>query len=370
MAKLLVAICCILFLVSLVHGAKKLKWERETDASDVRPPVRSANILGGIDKTLVMWGGFNECFDNTIPGCDNIYPTDTWEYDTHDDEWTQIFPTVSPPVRVFMAYDNWEKEEMVLLYGGLRYNTHLTDFQFYGDLWAYSPATNTWSLRAQNNAGPGVRMAAGIAVEKSTMYLFGGLGGNFQSHNDLWSFDLITGLWTLISPDTNDLSVPDDRYQPTFEINRPKGDTIFLHGGNFSPAGSGEQRQDSWAYDIESNTWTDITADFPGRIHNAACARNKEFILAFGDVNDDEHECRVNQLSGGQLPVDDVFRYTANKDTWEELNVSGGPGPLKRVSSTTIGNKFYVWGGFDFICDENQLNGFPVYNRDLYSFKL
>jgi N-acetylneuraminic acid mutarotase len=369
MSKLLVAICCILFLVSTVSGTKKAKWDRETDAGDIRPPTRSAAVLGGIDKTLVMFGGFDECFDNAIVGCDNIYFGDTWEFDTHHGDWTQITPAVSPPVRVFMATDNWDSGESVMMYGGLRYNSRLTNFQFYGDLWAYTPSTNTWTSIVFANAGPGVRMAAGIAIEKNTLYLFGGLDGSFTSHNDLWSLNLITRVWTLISPDTTSTSVPVHRYQTTFEMNRPKGDTIFLHGGNFSPAGSGQQRQDSWSYDIESNTWTDITADFPGRIHNGGCARNKEFILAFGDVNDDEHECRVNTLSGGQLPVDDVFRYTSNKDTWEELTVKGGPGPLKRVSSTSLESTLYVWGGYDFICDENQLNGHAVYNRDLYSWK-
>jgi N-acetylneuraminic acid mutarotase len=269
-----------------------------------------------------------------------------------------------------MATDNWEDDGSVVIFGGIRYNAAVTVRTFFSDIWSYDPSVNTWTLIPQNNAGPGPRMGAGIAIDGDTMYMFGGIDPTFQSHNDLWKFDLMTGLWTLITPDNTNPALPDDRYIFTFEINRPRADSIYLHGGNFSPAGSGEQRQDSWEYNIQTNTWTDITGDFPARIHNAAGARNKEFYLAFGDVNDDTQECRTNQASGGQNPVNEVWRYTANKDTWEQLTVLGGPGELKRVASTVVGNTLYVWGGYDFVCGEDHLGGFAVYQRDLYSLKL
>jgi len=367
MSKLFLTLC-ILFSVAL--AAKTLRWNKETDASQVRPSERSAGILGGVDKTLVLFGGFFECFDVSTPGCEHTYFGDTWEFDTQTGLWTETTPALSPEARAFMATDNWEEDDSVVIFGGIRYNAAVTVRQFYGDIWAYSPDTNTWRLVPQNNVGPGPRMGAGIAIDGNTMYVFGGIDPTFQSHNDLWSFDLTTGLWTLITPDNTNPALPDDRYIFTFEINRPRSDTIFLHGGNFSPAGSGEQRQDSWEYNIQTNTWTEITGDFPGRIHNGAGARNKEFYLVFGDVNDDANECRTNQASGGQNPVDEVWRYAANKDTWEQLTVTGGPGDLKRVASTVLGNKLYVWGGYDFVCGEDNLGGFAVYQRDLYSLKL
>jgi len=362
-------VLCVALLVSVAF-ASQANWDRETDAGDVRPVGRSSAVMGAVDRDLVLFGGFQECFDVSLPNCDNVFFGDTWEYDISGG-WTQIVTAVAPESRAFHGGDTYEAEDLYIMYGGLKYNKFLTSFTFFSDLWSYNPSTNTWALIPQTNAGPGVRIGMGIAIDGHTLYFFGGLDGFFQSHNDMWTFNLQTHVWTLIAAETTNPGVPNDRYIFQFEMNRPHGDKIFVHGGNFSPAGSGEQRHDSWIYTIGSGTWTNITGNFPGRIHGAGGARNNDFILAFGDVNDNEVECITNELSGGQNPVDEVFRYkTGGNAGWTQLFPGGSPGPLKRVASAVAGNTLYVWGGYNFICNADRHGGFPVYNQDVYSMKM
>lgn len=105
------------------------------------------------------------------------------------------------------------------IFGGDSYSTVGVSNLHLNDLWKYDPATGDWTwmsgsdtqvqtfgsygtlgVAAAANA-PGSRdSGVGWTDQQGNLWLFGGLGydaaGNVGSLNDLWKFDVSTGLWT------------------------------------------------------------------------------------------------------------------------------------------------------------------------------
>jgi hypothetical protein len=349
-------------------------WKQEPAGPD-RPSVRGGARLVNAGGNLFYLGGFFECF--TADGsCDHEWKEDLWHYDTNDRRWNLINPTTTtgsfPSARAFFGANYWEEGEVVVVYGGIRYNVTLSQFNPFGDLWFYSAANQAWTQVSTVNVGPGVRIAPNVAIFRNEMYVFGGLKGNFQIANDMWKLDLESLTWTELIP--NDaVGSPSPRYLTAFRLDKPSK-TILMHGGNIFPAASGNQSPETWAYSIRDNEWTQIETPFLGRIHGAYEVINRKFVLAFGDIENvpgQANGCRTPEASAGQNPTDEVRQLQLSNNEWTQLTPAGGPGPLKRVASTTVGNSMFVVGGYNFECPEGpEVFGFATWNTNLYSLKI
>jgi hypothetical protein len=348
-------------------------WRLEPSGSVV-PASRGGARLVNADGTLFYWGGFYECFDVNA-GCDHFFYNDLFHYDTAENTWEAINATSAngqfPERRAFFGANYWEGGEVVVIFGGVRYNVDLSFLLPFGDIWFYSVENREWSAVQPINAGPGFRLAPNVAIYQNDMYVFGGLLATFQVANDMWKFNLVTRKWTELIP-LNAAGSPGPAYLASFRVDESQKQ-IILHGGNIPIAASGAQTNTTWSYSIRDNAWTQLASLERGRIHNAAEVFANRFVTAFGDLQNipGENGCRTPEASAGQAPTDEVRSLKINTNTWSTINTSGGPGPLKRVMSTKVGNRMYVIGGYDYKCPDGPTSpGFPIWNTNMYSLKL
>jgi len=365
----------VLGLLILAVSADTLSWRVESHDA-VLPTVRGGARLVNAGGLLWYWGGFLECF--TADGsCDHVWREDMYHYDLDEGVWRVINPSSSsgtfPMSRGFFGANFWDDEEAIVVFGGVHYNVTLALLIPFGDIWFYYPRTQTWTPITPVNDGPGLRMAPNVAIYHNEMYVFGGLRATFTVANDMWKFNLITKTWTELIPNGAEGS-PGPVYLGSFRLEQTRKQ-ILLEGGNIPPPASGEQTNQTWSYSIDDNEWTRLADMSRGRIHNAAEVFNKKFFVAFGDL---EHVgadtgCRTPEASAGQAPTDQVMVLDVRSvnNQWQQVPVTGGPGPLKRVSSTRVGNRMYVIGGYNYVCPNGPTTpGFATWNEQMYSLRL
>jgi hypothetical protein len=355
--------------------ATQLSWKLEPATGPVVPAPRGGARLVNVDDcTLFYWGGFFECFDQNS-GCDHYFYDDLYHYDIDRNKWILVNATSAngqfPEKRAFFGANYWEAGEVVVIFGGIRYNVDLSSFNPYGDIWFYSVEDKEWTIVQPVNAGPGIRVAPNVAIDGNNMYLFGGLLANFTVVNDVWRFNLVTRKWTQLIGDRVPGS-PQPTYLASFRLD-PSRDNIILHGGNIPPAASGAQSNTTWSYSIRDNKWTQLASLARGRIHNAAEVYDGKFFTAFGDLQNiaGENGCRTPEASAGQAPTDEVRSLNLRTNRWSLLNVNGGPGPLKRVTSTLVNDRMFVTGGYNYECPNGPTTpGFATWNTKLWSLRL
>jgi len=336
--------------------------------------------MDAVDGKLILFGGFDECFD-IASGCNHTFYNEVWQYQTDFNTWFKANPTSStgsqPDPRAFIAADHYVLTDSVIYFGGGRYNVDVSFFQFYNDVWQYFPATDTFVKRIPTNVGPSTRLGPEMVILEHNAYVFAGIDSTFTYKNDLWKYNLLTNTWTLLTPNGASGS-PGPRYSPQMQLRvTPSVKHIIVYGGNAPPTGSGNQNNDTWIYHINTNTWENTTAvpgNNVGRTHGASAFYNDKFIIALGDKKNDTIACRTNEASGGQLPTSTTWylnfrdRNDPNFD-YEQASTQRAP-RLKRIAYCQFQKKLWIWGGFDFVCPCGINNGTAQWNTDMFTLDL
>eukprot|EP00027_Filamoeba_sp_ATCC50430_P001684 CAMPEP_0168554590 /NCGR_PEP_ID=MMETSP0413-20121227/7863_1 /TAXON_ID=136452 /ORGANISM="Filamoeba nolandi, Strain NC-AS-23-1" /LENGTH=375 /DNA_ID=CAMNT_0008585345 /DNA_START=37 /DNA_END=1164 /DNA_ORIENTATION=+ len=366
----------ILLVGALLSSISAQSWRLEPAGGDVPPPRGGARLVNA-DGTLFYWGGFYECFDaRSTSSCDHFWYDDLYHYNLNDGSWELVTPTSAngqfPERRAFFGANYWDQGDVVVIFGGIRYNVTLSFFLPFGDIWFYSVEDQEWAPVQPVNEGPGIRIAPNVAIYRNEMFVFGGLKPTFEIANDMWKFNLVTRKWTLLIPE-GAAGSPGPIYLGSFRLDEAHRNVILM-GGNIPIAASGAQSNQTWSYSIRDNTWTELAFLQRGRIHNAAEIFANKFVTAFGDAENlpgDPNGCRTPEASAGQSPINEVLSLNLLTNQWSSVNAQGGPGPLKRVMSTRVGNRMYVVGGYNFLCPDGPTTlGFPVWNTNMYSLRL
>ena len=267
------------------------------------PGVQRANhsmVWNAQDDQLLIFGG-NDAQGNVL--------NDLWSYNPSNNQWANLTAASSSPndcsggspsprKNAAMVWDNKDRE--VLLYGGIGSND-----TYLGDLWAYSPAKNTWSVLACSGNGPGARGEAGAAWTGSQilllggrgasgsladfwsytpgsgngwsqiaattplgartypsvawdshdkqLYVFGGLGGNDQQLGDFYSYQPNSG-WSTIVP-RGGAPMPRQQALSTWD----NKDGVFLLMGGWQPSNNSTYSA-LWSYSPSDNAWWQITS--------------------------------------------------------------------------------------------------------------
>ncbi len=176
------------------------------------------------NPTLWLFGGYGLTFPSSLtPPATEL--NDMWEYvgtqnyfGSFSNYWNNVKAPLSvgaPAVR--QGAVTWTQPGVggdLFLFGG-----EDNFLNFYNDIWRYNIAANTWTQVSggANQTGvygtlgvaalgniPGSRWGATSKVDASgTVWLFGGFGydsaGTLGLLNDLWNYNLTTGLWTWVS---------------------------------------------------------------------------------------------------------------------------------------------------------------------------
>ena len=223
--------------------------------------------------------------------------------------WTELTPATSPPGRSVhdMAYDG-ESDRIVLFGGwGVGFETDLMD-----DTWAYDFNTNAWT-----NPNPGTRPsprgghAMAYDAESDRVILFGGPDGA-----ETWAYDYNANTWTNMSP----VVQPAAWYLAEMAYDA-ESDRIVLFGGCAGDsflACPPLTRGETWAYDYNANTWTNMN---PGpspsdRVwHKMAHDAESDRTVLFGGILG---TTRLDLLR-------DTWAYNFNANSWVEMNPEEAP---------------------------------------------
>jgi Galactose oxidase, central domain len=216
---------------------------------------------------------------------------ENWVYDPAADSWQQLPLGIRPePLSGGeMAYDA-ESDRLILFSRG-------------GDTWAYDLDTNTWKLMSPKTS-PSARDWGAIDYDPKSdrIILFGG-GINDQGQSDLWTYDYNNNSWRELHPATT----PPGRMYPAMTYD-PTTSRMIVFGG--LPQWSGQALGDTWAYDSQKDTWTNLTpAKSPGARARHAMAYDSETrtIVLFG---------------GGADPFAfkaDTWIYDPVRNTWTKV---------------------------------------------------
>jgi uncharacterized repeat protein (TIGR03803 family) len=252
----------------------------------------AVGFIGG--KIYVVGGG-----NGTVPVGNNQV------YNTANNTWSTAAAMPTPvgcAAYVVVA-------GILYVIGGSPTNTTFTD-----TVQAYDPATNTWSTKTPMPIARGSIPAA--VVDGKSIYVMGGNGTTLRLDN-LEKYDTTTDTWTEESP----LLV--GRSETTGGL---LGTTIVSSDGDTNSGPTG----DTEAYDVSTNTWSELTADPTARGGPCFGAISGQLYLAGG-----------NNPGGGVISLTESFNLNADK--WTTL--LSIPNAVEWSGSTVANGQLYCFGG-------------------------
>ena len=268
-----------------------------------------AMIYDSESDRVILFGGYGN----------SGYLSDTWAYDFNTNQWVRMLPVSSPSSRRdhAMVYDS--RRDIVILFGG--YNGGSLR-----DTWTYDYNTNTWKNKYPATQ-PSSRYMHAMAYdsESDRVILFGGYG----SLDDTWAYDFSTNNWTQMNPSPR----PVGRYDHTM-VYDSESDRVILFGGY--PG----YLYDTWTYNFNTNTWMNMNPSSlpPGRSgHAQVYIPKRDRAIIFG-----------GGISGGSLS--DTWAYDLNANTWMNrypVVPSYPPARYGHGMAYDISNrKFFMFGGY------------------------
>lgn len=187
-----------------------------------------------------------------------------------------------------------------------------------GDFWEYDPAANTWTRKA-DFGGVGRRYAIAFAIGGKG---YVGLGDPNYTYKDFWEYEPSANAWTR---------------KADFGGTGREGAVGFAIG-NKGYAGTGYDQHsacaDFWEYDPLSDTWT-RKADFGGggRIWAAGFSIGPKGYLGTGSSNSAQKT--------------DLWEYDPVVDGWTRKADFGGEGRIQ-AAAFSLGHKGYLGTGSSF----------------------
>jgi len=274
-----------------VYDVASDTWTQKSPST--KPSARSKHAMAydSANNKVVLFGVFDGSFDD-----------ETWVYDVTSDTWTQKSPSTKPSVRTphTMAYDSANNK--VVLFGGA------SDGSYNNDTWLYDYGTNIWTERSKGTK-PGARaVSSAHMVYDSTndnVILFGGAGSGSERKDDTWLYDVSSDVWTQKSPSTK----PSPRAGHTM-VYDSANEKVVLFGGY-----DGSLDDETWVYDVPGDTWTQQnpgTKPAVRKEHGMAYDSANNKVVLFGGADD-----------GGAR--DDTWVYDVASDTWDQKSPSTKP---------------------------------------------
>jgi N-acetylneuraminic acid mutarotase len=205
------------------------------------PSARAAHMAYDAESDrVVLFSGFRGA-----GGSDDA----TWAYDFNSNTWTKMEPTTRPSPRRYSGFAYDAESDRVILFGG---ETPAGDND---ETWAYDYNTDTWT-KMEPTVRPSRRHGLGMAydAESDRVVLFGGHRTSLFN-DETWAYDYNTDTWTNMEPPTQPSKLAGHRLAYHAESDR-----VVLFGGDANPLISDE----TWAYDLNANTWTDLSPDGRG----------------------------------------------------------------------------------------------------------
>jgi N-acetylneuraminic acid mutarotase len=180
---------------------------------------------------------------------------------------------------------------------------------------------------------PAPRSSPGLFYDPAlgAVILFGG-DTDTSSYGDTWAYDPESNQWSELAPDGE---VPEGRSMFALAYDSTREQAVLFGGGGMS-----EAFDDTWAYDPAANLWreSEPSGDLPPLrwATSAVYDPARDQVLLFGG-------------SGLEGMLNDTWAYDPENETWSALDPSGGmPGPrgfLELVLDPESGTVILFGGG-------------------------
>jgi N-acetylneuraminic acid mutarotase len=227
-----------------------------------------------------------------------------------------------------MAYD--VESDRIILFGGFAAKSPQDPKPLNDETWAYDVSVNTWT-NMEPPVGPSMRDVAELVydAESDRVILFGGRLFDEDKGivlNDTWAYDYNSNTWTQMADGPADHLSAQMAYDT-------ESDRVILFGGIDIELGT--SKKDTWAYDFNSDTWTEMNPVIKPRSYRSASG------VAYDSKSD-----RVLMWSGASLSV---WSYDFNTNIWQEIETGEGPHPSNRSASDMVydaeSDRMILFGG-------------------------
>jgi N-acetylneuraminic acid mutarotase len=274
-------------------------WTQLDPSGDV-PIGRSggAMVFDPTSDRIIMFGG-------AYAGVASL--NETWAYSPSTNRWTELSPTGSlppPRSRLSMVWDS--STQRMIMFGGQDDTGSLLN-----DTWAYDPATNSWTdLRPANppSARWGHAMVYDSLARRVIMVGGGDATGDLM---DTWAYDPKANTWSELTPK----GTAPTTWVAHSMVYDPSSNRVIAFGGG---GGGVTERNATWAYDPNANTWTELspsgTLPYPRAFSAMVYDPTTKRVLMFGGL-----------FQGGSNFLNDTWAYDPSADAWTLLAPAGAP---------------------------------------------
>ena len=182
-------------------------------------------------------------------------------------------------------------------------------WRYYRDMWSYDATNNTWS-EITTSGGPSGRFNFQMAysVDHQKIVVFS--AAQTSSSADTWVYDVQQNSWELKRPDPS----PVQRGDAGFVYD--ESNKVFIMYGGLSDVNPERTLDETWVYDIDENTWTEMTPEnSPPRMYGGDLvydSLNQKVLLWGGNIRD-----------GGML--DEFWCYDYQTNTWTRIETNPKP---------------------------------------------
>lgn len=234
------------------------------------------------------------------PTATPVPPTETPLPPTPEPTATKLIKIYPPRQGYVMLVDDSESDLMVM-FGG-QTGRCCSESTISKRTWVFDATENLWALLPAASV-PSARAAPAMAydIESDRVIMLGGGDSNGQILNDTWAYDTNTDTWTEMSSEGPAMSLGS---RLAYDAD---SDRIILFGGS----DWNSLMNDTWAYDFNTDTWTDMKPDIspPARnYHGMTYDAESDRVLIWGSMGTDLE------------PFDaSVWAYDYNTNTWEQM---------------------------------------------------
>ena len=266
---------------------------------------------------------------------------DLFTFSTRSRKWTPVDNALGPTSWDAMALD--VRSRKLILYQGYSAAFDAVDVE----TWAYDVETGVWENR-NPTVQPPTRWGSMMVYDPKAdrVLLYG--GANFAEGlacgfctattvlGDLWAYDYESNTWTERHPSVS----PPPHHFPVLEY-VPAIDRVVLFGG--FQQGFASLFNDTWSYDYNTNRWTNLSPanpPAPRAYHYMALEPRTNRIVVFGGtLNPSE--------TGDEVPIDETWIYDVADNSWQQAFPREAPGPHAWHAMSRTSGPVFLFGGGD-----------------------
>jgi hypothetical protein len=219
---------------------RQQRWSRIEPATDVLPPARATHnaIYDPAGHRMLIWSGQERTRQRA-------FFNDVWSFDLTTNTWTELQPPDPIPLNRYgtVAIYDPQARDLVTFAG-------FTDNGRFDDTWRFDLDGEMWT-DVSPAQGPHERCLHSASYDELNhrMIMYG--GQQIGALKDIWAFDLSANTWMELTPAEG----PPGRSFPLHvydELNH----RVVIFGGN--RMGALKQANDTWAFDLATNTWQEL----------------------------------------------------------------------------------------------------------------